>query len=105
MYMMMQADTPKDYVVATGENHSVREFATMAAKGFGIDVVWTGSGMDEKGVDSRTNSVVFSVSPAYFRPTEVETLLGDASLIRKELGWSPTYTFEQLVEEMVNNET
>jgi GDPmannose 4,6-dehydratase len=104
MYMMMQADTPKDYVVATGENHSVREFATMAAKGFGIDVIWTGSGMDEKGVDSRTNNVVFSVSPAYFRPTEVETLLGDASLIRKELGWSPIYTFEQLVEDMVNNE-
>jgi GDPmannose 4,6-dehydratase len=105
MYMMLQADIPKDYVVATGENHSVREFATMAAKGFGIDVVWTGSGMDEKGVDSRTNNVVFSVSPEYFRPTEVETLLGDASMIKKELGWSPTYTFEQLVEEMVNNET
>lgn len=104
MYMMMQTDTPKDYVVATGENHSVREFATIAAKGFGIDIVWTGSGIDEKGVDSRTNDVVFSVSPTYFRPTEVDTLLGDASLIKKELGWSPTYTFEQLVEDMVYNE-
>lgn len=104
MYLMMQSDTPKDYVVATGENHSVREFATLAAKGFGIPIEWIGEGIHEKGIDKRTKSVVFSVSPEYFRPTEVETLLGDASLIKKELGWSPTYSFEQLVAEMVHYE-
>jgi GDPmannose 4,6-dehydratase len=104
MYLMMQADKPKDYVVATGENHSVREFATLAAAELQIPIDWIGEGLDEIGVDKRTNSVVFSVSQKYFRPAEVDTLLGDASLIRKELGWKPTYTFEQLVRGMVHNE-
>jgi GDPmannose 4,6-dehydratase len=105
MYLMMQAESPKDYVVATGENHSVREFATLAAEGFGIDIEWIGEGVDEKGIDKRTKDVVFSVSEKYFRPTEVDSLLGDASLIRKELGWKPTYTFNELVNDMVYNET
>lgn len=103
MYLMMQSNTPKDYVVATGENHSVREFATLASAEYGIPIEWVGEGLDEIGVDKRTNSVVFSVSSKHFRPTEVESLLGDSSKIRKELGWKPTYTFQQLVQSMVHN--
>lgn len=104
MYLMMQADKPQDYVVATGENHSVRDFATLAAAEYGIPIEWVGEGLGEVGIDKRTKSVVFSVSSNYFRPTEVETLLGDASKIRRELGWNPTYTFQQLVQSMVHSE-
>lgn len=98
-WLMLQQDAPKDYVIATGEQHSVRDFVTAAAHELGLSIRWTGSGVDEQGVDDNGRCIV-SVDPRYFRPTEVETLLGDASRARNELGWSPGTTFKELVAEM-----
>ena len=99
-WLMLQQDEPKDYVIATGEQHSVREFTTIAAKHLGIELKWEGEGVDEKAFDQNGRHIV-SIDPRFFRPAEVETLLGDATKARKELGWVPTTTFEELVEEMV----
>jgi GDPmannose 4,6-dehydratase len=101
MWLMLQQDSPKDYVIATGQQHSVREFVDVAGKELGFDMRWEGEGIDEKGYDGKTGNCIVKVDPRYFRPTEVETLLGDASLARKELGWKPEITFEQMVAEMV----
>lgn len=102
-WLMLQQDTPRDYVIATGEQHSVREFVDVAARELGIRIEWKGKGVDEKGYDEAGRCIV-AVDPRYFRPTEVETLLGDASKARNELGWSPTIRFHQLVEEMVRED-
>lgn len=99
-WLMLQQETPKDYVIASGEQHSVREFVEVAAKFLGIDISWKGTGAEEKGLD-QNGKVIVSVDPRYYRPTEVETLLGDASKAKRELGWSPRITFRELVEEMV----
>ncbi len=99
-YLILQQDTPDDYVIATGVQYSVRDFVSIAARKLGISVSWKGSGVDEKGYDNDGKCIV-EVDPRYFRPTEVETLLGDATKARVKLGWTARTTFEQLVEEMV----
>lgn len=99
-WRMLQQDKPEDFVIATGVQHSVREFVTLAAEVIGIKLCWKGQGVDEIGVDQRGATVV-AVDPLYFRPTEVDTLLGDPSYAHERLGWKPTVTFEQLVKEMV----
>ncbi len=100
MWMMLQHHSPDDFVVSTGAQYSVRQFCEMAAKFFDYKIEWFGNGQNEKGIDSKTGRLVVEVDPQYFRPTEVETLLGDCSKIRRVLGWSPTKTFQDLVEEM-----
>ena len=101
MWLMLQQDEPDDYVIATGEQYSVREFVEKAAPFFGIKVEWMGEGLDEVGYDWSTKKTIIRVSDRYFRPTEVESLLGDASKAKKVLGWEPEITFDQLIEDMV----
>ena len=102
-WLMLQQDEPEDYVIATGVQYSVRDFVTAAARELGIEIHWKGSGVDEKGYDGAGRCIV-AVDPRYFRPTEVETLLGDASKAREKLGWSPKTSFEELVAEMVRED-
>lgn len=99
-WLMLQQEKPDDFVIATGIQYSVRDFVNAAAEELGMKIRWEGSGVDEKGYDIERNCIV-SVDPRYFRPTEVETLLGDASKARERLGWQPKITFEDLVKEMV----
>ena len=101
MWLMLQQDEAKDYVIATGEQYSVRDFVDRAAPFFGFNIEWMGEGEDEVGYDWNTKKAVVRVSDRYFRPSEVESLLGDSSKARKELGWEPKITFDQLVEDMV----
>jgi GDPmannose 4,6-dehydratase len=101
MWLMLQQDTPKDYVVATGIQRSVREFVTVAGKELGFDIRWEGEGLSEKGYDQKTDRCMVAVDPTYFRPTEVHSLLGDAHLAQEELGWEPRISFDQMVAEMV----
>lgn len=103
-WLMLQQDTPKDFVIATGEQHSVREFVELAAKEIGIEIRWDGKGVEEKGFDAATGKCIVSVDPRYFRPAEVETLLGDPSKAKKELGWFPKTSFRELVSEMVRED-
>ena len=98
---MLQQDQPDDYVISTGKQHSVREFIELAAKEAGISIQWEGQGLKEKGIDANTGREVVCIDPRYFRPTEVDTLLGDSSKARNQLGWEPKTTFEELVKEMV----
>ena len=100
-WLMLQQDKPEDYVIATGEHYSVREFIEIAARQLGLSIRWEGEGVDEKGINEETGKVMVAVDPRYFRPTEVQDLLGDAGKARKNLGWKPRITFEQLVAEMV----
>ncbi|MCF5897471.1 GDP-mannose 4,6-dehydratase [Aeromonas veronii] len=102
-WLMLQQDNPEDYVIATGQQHSVREFVVRCAKKLGMNIEWRGQGVDEKGYDQNGRCIV-EVDPFYFRPTEVETLLGDASKARKELGWVPSITFEEMVDEMIEHD-
>ena len=99
-WLMLQQEKPEDFVIATGVQFSVREFVVAAAKVLGIDLHWEGNGIDEKGYDA-SNVCIVSVDSRYFRPTEVETLLGDASKAKEKLGWQPRITFNELVAEMV----
>jgi GDPmannose 4,6-dehydratase len=103
MWLMLQQQKPEDLVVATGEQHSVREFVELSAKELGMTITWKGNGVDEKGYDQKGNCIV-AVDPVYFRPSEVESLLGDASLARKKLGWTPRVSFLDLVKEMVQED-
>jgi len=98
-WLMLQQETPDDYVIATGVQYSVREFVDAAAKELGMSIRWEGSGVEEKGYNTEGKCIV-SVDPRYFRPTEVETLLGDATKAHQKLGWKPKITFAQLVSEM-----
>ena len=100
MYLMLQQDEPDDYVIATGEQHSVREFVEEAAPIFGMKIEWMGEGLDEVGYDWNTKRTVIRVNERYFRPAEVESLLGDPTKAKEKLGWEPTTTFKQLVEDM-----
>lgn len=100
-WLMLQQDKPDDYVIATGIQQSVREFVALAARYLKMDLQWQGEGTQEKGIDPNTNQTIISVDPRYYRPTEVETLLGDATKAQQQLGWSPLISFEQLVHEMV----
>ncbi len=101
MWLMLQQDKPEDFVIATGQQYSVRHFVELAASRLGMQIRWTGSGVDEKGLLPDGRCVV-AIDPGYFRPTEVETLLGDAAKARSKLGWEPRTSFEQLVNEMVD---
>ncbi len=99
-WLMLQQDKPEDFVIATGEQHSVREFVSIAAADLDIKLTWTGTGLDEKAMDG-SGKVIVAVDPRYFRPAEVETLLGDATHAHNKLGWKPRIGFEELVREMV----
>jgi GDPmannose 4,6-dehydratase len=101
MWMILQQDEPDDYVLATGEKHSVREFVNIAFGHIGRRVEWRGSGIDEKGIDARSGQVLIEIDPRYFRPTEVDILVGDPSKARQRLGWCHKTSFEDLVREMV----
>jgi GDPmannose 4,6-dehydratase len=100
-WLMLQQETPKDYVIASGETHTVREFTELAFKEVGIDIIWEGSGINEKGVDQQSGMVIVGVDEKYFRPAEVEVLLGDPSKAENELGWKRQVTFQELVSSMV----
>jgi GDPmannose 4,6-dehydratase len=100
MWLMLQADKPDDYLLATGETHTVREFAEIAAKHFGMDLIWQGKGLNEKGIDKNTGKTIIEIDPQYFRPSEVDILLGDPTKAKKGLGWEPKTSFEELVKEM-----
>ena len=100
MWLMLQQDEPDDFVIATGVQYSVREFVEEAAPYFGMNIVWKGEGLDEVGIDKNTGRTVIKVNTKYFRPAEVETLLGDATKAKEKLGWEPKTSFKQLVEDM-----
>jgi len=105
MWLMLQQDSPEDYVIATGENHSVREFVTLAFHYAGIELQWEGHGLEERGVDKSTGKLLVAVDPRFFRPAEVEQLLGDPTKARTQLGWNPQKTsFEDLVRIMVDHD-
>ena len=101
-WLMLQQSVPTDYVIATGEQHSVREFVSKAAEHLGMNIEWDGAGIEETGIDTTTGRIVVKVDPRYFRPTEVDTLLGNSTKACVDLGWSATTSFEQLVKEMVD---
>jgi len=100
MWLMLQQDEPDDYVIATGKQYSVRDFVNEAAPMFGMKIEWMGEGIDEVGYDWNTKRPIVKVSDKYFRPTEVESLLGDATKAKEKLGWEPKITFKELVEDM-----
>ena len=102
-WLMLQQDEPEDFVIATGVQYSVRDFVEAAASEVGLEIRWEGSGVDEKGYDQHGRCIV-AVDPRYFRPTEVETLLGDPSKAKEKLGWEPEVTFEELVSEMMRED-
>ena len=105
MWLMLQYERPEDFVIATGEHHSVREFATLAFHYAGIELEWQGEGIDEKGIDKATGKVLVEVDPRFFRPSEVEQLLGDPTKAKTLLGWNPTTTsFDKLVRIMVEHD-
>lgn len=105
MWLILQQPEPDDFVIATGEYHSVREFATLAFRNAGIELEWQGSGLDEKGIDKATGRVLVEVDPRFFRPAEVEQLLGNPAKARTQLGWNPTKTsFDELVRRMVSSD-
>jgi len=101
MWLMLQQNHPKDYVIASGETHSVREFTELAFREINIDIAWQGEGVDEKGIDRKTGKVLVEINPKYFRPVETELLFGDATEAELELGWKPKTSFHELVSCMV----
>lgn len=101
MWLMLQQDKPEDFVISTGETHEVREFVELAFKELDMTIEWKGEGVDEKGYCKETGKCIIEIDPRYFRPTEVDLLLGDCSKAKKELGWSPKTSFLELVKEMV----
>lgn len=100
MWLMLQQDEPDDFVIATGEQYSVREFVEKVAPYFGITIEWHGEGDDEIGMDKHTKKTIIAVHPKYYRPAEVETLLGDATKAKEKLGWEPEISFDELIEDM-----
>ena len=103
-WLMLQQDVPRDFVIATGEQHSVREFVELSCKELGIGLKWTGDGASERGIDLSSGESIVEIDPRYFRPAEVETLLGDPTEAEQALGWRPKTSFTQLVKEMVEND-
>jgi len=101
MHKILQADQPDDFVLATGETRSVREFVELAFAQVGRSIEWRGKGIDETGVDRKSRKTVVRIDPVYFRPTEVDLLVGDSSKARQRLGWAPKASFRELVKEMV----
>jgi GDPmannose 4,6-dehydratase len=104
MWLMLQQEEPDDYVLATGEAHSVREFVERSFAHIGREMVWRGTGVEEKGFDAKSGECLIEIDPRYFRPTEVETLLGDPSKARRRLGWYHSTTFDELVREMMDRD-
>jgi GDPmannose 4,6-dehydratase len=104
MWLMLQQDKPEDYVIATGETHSVREFVEYAFDQVGIEIEWQGKGVEEKGLRKGTGDVIIEIDPGYFRPTEVDILLGDPTKAKKELKWEPKVKFEELVRIMAKHD-
>nr|HPO51074.1 GDP-mannose 4,6-dehydratase [Spirochaetota bacterium] len=104
MWMIMQHNKAEDFVLATGETHSVKEFVELAFKEVDIDVVWKGTGVDEKGYDKKTDKCIVEIDPRYFRPTEVDLLLGDPTKAKNTIGWKPKTTFKELVSMMVKSD-
>lgn len=104
MWLMLQQETPEDYVLATGETTSVRDFITMAFNEVGIKMKWEGTGIDEKGINAETGDVLIEIDPNYFRPTEVDLLIGDASKAFNNLGWKPKHNLQDLVKDMVQSD-
>jgi GDPmannose 4,6-dehydratase len=103
MWLMLQQDTPDDFVIATGEQYTVKQFVEHCAPYFALKIRWEGEGLNEVGIDTNTNRVVVRVDPKYFRPAEVQTLLGDSTKARSVLGWTPKHSFTDLVEDMCIN--
>ena len=103
-WMMLQQDEARDYVIATGKQYSVREFAEMAARHYNMNLEWSGEGVNEVGIDTNTGKTVIIVNSKYYRPAEVETLLGNCTKAKEKLGWYPEISFSQLVEEMCKND-
>jgi GDPmannose 4,6-dehydratase len=104
MWLMMQQEEPDDYILATGETHSVREFVEEAGRVLGMDIIWEGSGLDEKGIDKNTGKTIVEIDPVYFRPAEVDLLLGDYTKAKTKLGWEPKIKFNELVKMMVEGD-
>lgn len=104
MWLMLQQDSPEDYVIATGETHSVREFVELAFNEVGLPIRWEGEGLEEKGIDKNTGRVLIEISPRYFRPTEVDLLLGNPDKAKEKLKWYPKVKFQELVRLMVQEE-
>jgi GDPmannose 4,6-dehydratase len=105
MWLMLQQDRPDDYVIATGEQYSIKEFIEACAPYFNMSIEWRGHGLNEVGIDKNTGNLVIEVDPKYFRPAEVDSLLGDATKAKSVLGWTPKHSFEQLVKDMCLNGT
>jgi GDPmannose 4,6-dehydratase len=103
-WLMLQQDTPEDFVIATGKQYSVRDFVSIAAKEVGITIRWDGTGLNEKGYDAASGKSLVEVDPRYFRPAEVETLLGDPTKAKTKLGWEPKTSFAELVSEMMRED-
>jgi GDPmannose 4,6-dehydratase len=103
-WLMLQQDGPDDYVIATGRQYSVRQCIEQAAKNAGIQIQWQGNGIDEIGIDADTGNVIVEIDPRYFRPTEVDTLLGDSTKAKEKLGWEPKISFEEMIAEMVRTD-
>ncbi|MCI5165342.1 MAG: GDP-mannose 4,6-dehydratase [Candidatus Electrothrix sp. GM3_4] len=103
-WLMLQQEKPEDYVIATGVQHSVREFVAIAAAELGMSVSWQGKGLDEIGIEEKSGKIIVKIDPRYFRPTEVETLLGDPSKAKEQLGWEPKISFAEMVQEMVSED-
>ena len=101
---MLQQESAKDYVIATGQKHTVREFVELAFAELGITLVWHGSGLDERGIDQDTGKILVAIDPKFVRPAEVDLLLGDSSKARTELGWKPKIEFQELVSLMVRED-
>jgi GDPmannose 4,6-dehydratase len=104
MWLMLQQEKPRDYVIATGETHSVREFIEKAGEELGMKIKWKGKEVDEIGIDENTGKTIIKINPKYYRPTEVELLLGDPSKAKKELGWTAKIKFEELVKKMIKQD-
>jgi len=104
MWLMLQQPKPDDCIIATGKQHSVREFCQLSFKELGINLEWQGKGLNEKGIDKKTRKVIVEIDPRYFRPAEVESLLGNSTKAREKLGWEPKITFEELIKEMVQSD-
>jgi GDPmannose 4,6-dehydratase len=104
MWLMLQHNKPDDFVLATGKTNTVRHFCELAFKEIGVELVWQGDGVQEKGINAKDNTVLIQVDENYYRPTEVDLLIGDPSKANKELGWKHTYTLQSMIAEMIKSD-
>jgi GDPmannose 4,6-dehydratase len=105
MWLILQHDKPDDFVISTGQMHTVKEFCTLAFKEVGINIIWEGEGLEEKGIDQNTQKVLVEIDPQYFRPAEVDQLCGDPTKAKNLLGWNPNKTpFRDIIQEMVKSD-